>query len=164
MISSTNLARDAQDVSGLVAAIARNTEEWSLGRFLEGFRWGVLAEYVTAAQLERGHLLIAQGDRDRTLYFLESGNLKVDMKSDAGLVHLAVLGPGTVVGEGGFFSTLPRNASVSVYSDCKVWSMGVGKFAELARQHPSVALALTLALGAVLASRMLAVSKRLPVT
>jgi len=42
--------------------------------------------------------------------------------------------------------------------------MPIAKFAELARQHPSVALALTLALGAVLASRMLDVSKRLPVT
>lgn len=163
-MTSTSPVRDGQDVSGLVAAIARNTEDWSLGRFLEDYRWSVLADYVTPAQLERGDLLIAQGERDRTLYFLESGNLKVDMKSEAGLVHLAVLGPGTVVGEGGFFSTLPRNASVSVYSDCKVWSMGVGKFAELARQHPSVALALTLALGAVLASRMLDVSKRLPVT
>ncbi len=153
-----------QDVSGLVAAIASNTEDWSLGRFLEGFRWTVLADYVKPAELERGHLLIAQGEKDRTLYFLESGNVKVDMRTDAGLVHLAVLGPGTVVGEGGFFANLPRNASVSVYSDCKVWAMPIAKFAELARQHPSVALALTLALGAVLASRMLDVSKRLPVT
>ena len=42
-----------QDVSGLVAAIARNTEDWSLGRFLEGFRWTVLADYVKPAELER---------------------------------------------------------------------------------------------------------------
>jgi CRP-like cAMP-binding protein len=163
-MTSSSPTRNGQDVSGLVAAIARNTEDWSLGRFLEDYRWSVLADYVTPSRHERGHLLIAQGERDRTIYFLESGNLKVDMKTDGGLVHLAVLGPGTVVGEGGFFSTLPRNASVSVYSDCKVWAMGIGKFAELARQHPSVALALTLALGAVLSSRMLDVSKRLPVT
>lgn len=153
-----------RDVHGLVAAISRNTEDWSLGRFLEDYRWSVLAQYIQATELERGRLLIAQGEKDRTLYFLESGDLKVDMKTDAGLVHLAVLGPGTVVGEGGFFSNLPRNASVSVYSDCKVWAMPVASFSELSRQHPSVALALTLALGAVLASRMLDVSKRLPVT
>lgn len=163
-MQSSPPAPTGQDVSGLVAAIARNTEDWSLGRFLEDYRWNVLGDYVTPATLQRGDLLIAQGDRDRTLYFLESGNLKVDMRTDAGLVHLAVLGPGTVVGEGGFFSNLARNASVSVYSDCKVWSMKINRFTDLSRQHPSVALALTLALGAVLASRMLNVSKRLPVT
>ncbi len=152
------------DVSGLVAAIARNTDDGALGRFLESFRWSVLAQYVKPLVLERGHLLIAQGEKNRTLFFLESGNLKVDVKTDSGLVHLAILGPGTVVGEGSFFSNLPRNASVAVYSDCKVWEMGLAQFAELSHQSPGVALALTQALGAVLASRMLDVSKRLAVT
>ena len=162
--STAPLPQGSHDVSPLAAAIARNTDEGGLGKFLESYRWSVLAQYVQPATLPRGHLLIAQGARERSLYFLESGDLKVDTKTSAGLVHLAILGPGTVVGEGSFFSGLPRNASVAAYSDCKVWEMGLARFASLAHEHPSVALALSQALGAVMASRMLDVSKRLALT
>lgn len=157
-------APGSHDVAPLVAAIARNAGEGTLGKFLEGYRWSVLTLYVRPATLQRGQLLIAQGTRERSLYFLESGDLKVDMKTDAGLVHLAILGPGTVVGEGGFFSGLPRSASVAAYSDCKVWEMEQTQFSALAHEHPTVALALSQALGAVLASRLLDVNKRLAVT
>ena len=152
------------DVSGLVAAISRNSEPGSLGTYIDSFRWDVIGKYMQPAQYERGHLLIGQGDHDRNLFFLESGNLKVDVKTDAGLVHLAIIGPGTVVGEGSFFSHLARNAAVAVYSDCKVWMMEPKQFAELAHEHPSVALALSQALGAVLAVRTMDLTRRIAVT
>jgi CRP/FNR family cyclic AMP-dependent transcriptional regulator len=119
-MATSSSAHSPHDVTVLVAAIARHASEGMLGKFLEGFRWSVLTLCVRPATLQRGQLLIAQGVRERSLYFLESGDLKVDMKTDAGLVQLAILGPGTVVGEGGIFSGLPRSASVAVYSDCKV--------------------------------------------
>lgn len=152
------------DTRGLVAAISRNTSDGSLGRFLESFRWSVLSAFVRPQRLQRGHLLIAQGDKDRKIYFLESGSLKVDIRTDGGLVQLAILGPGTVVGEGSFFSHLARNASVAAYSDCTVWEMGPQEFSKLSHQHPNVALALAMALGAVMASRMLDLSNRITVT
>ena len=163
-MTTSTLPQGSHDVSPLVAAIARNTDAGGLGKFLESYRWSVLAQYVQPATLPRGHLLIAQGARERALYFLESGDLKVDTKTSAGLVHLAILGPGTVVGEGSFFSGLPRNASVAAYSDCKVWEMALARFAALSHEHPNVALALSQALGAVLASRMLDMGTRLAVT
>jgi CRP-like cAMP-binding protein len=158
------LASKAPDISGLVGAITRSTGEGSLGRFLESYRWSVLADYVRPATLQRGHLLIAQGDRDRKLYFLESGNLKVDIRTGGGLVQLAIVGPGSVVGEGSFFSRLARSASVAAYSDCKVWEMAPQDFDKLAHEHANVALALSMALGAVMASRMLDMSNRIAVT
>lgn len=163
-MTTSTVPPSSHDVSPLAAAIARNTDAGGLGKFLESYRWSVLAQYVQPASLPRGHLLIAQGAQERSLFFLESGDFKVDTKTSAGLVHLAILGPGTVVGEGSFFSGLPRNASVAAYSDCKVWEMSLSRFASLAHEHPSVALALSQALGAVLASRMLDMSKRLAVT
>ncbi len=161
---SDNAVGSTYDVSSLIAAISRGAEDGTLARFLESYRWSVLAQYVKPLSLERGHLLIAQGDRDRKLYFLESGDLKVDMKTSAGLIHLAILGPGTVVGEGSFFSHANRNASVSVYSDCKLWELDPARFNALSHEHPSVALALTLALGAVLSARMSDLTRRLAVT
>jgi CRP-like cAMP-binding protein len=163
-MTASTPASPTSDISGLIAAIARNTGEGSLGRFLEGYRWNVLVAYVRPAVLQRGHLLIAQGDRDRKLYFLESGSLKVDIRTESGPVQLAILAPGSVVGEGSFFSRLPRNASVAAYSDCKVWEMGPQDFDKLAQQHPNVGLALSMALGAVMASRMLDLANRITVT
>jgi len=153
-----------QDTSGLTAAITRHANDAVLGRFLEAYRWSVLGEFVHPAHYTRGHVLINQGSTDRTLYFLESGDLEVDVKSDSGQVHLALLGPGNVVGEGSFFSRLSRSASVAAYSDCKVWALAPADFDLLSRNHPSVALALSMALGAVLATRMLDLSKRIAVT
>ena len=152
------------DVSGLIAAISRNKDDNSLARFLETHRWSVLADYMRPSVLPRGHLLISQGALDRKLYFLESGSLKVDLRTDSGPMQLAILGPGTVVGEGSFFSHLARSSSVAAYSPCKVWELGAPEFAALSKQHPSAALALSMALGAILATRMLDMSKRVAVT
>ena len=151
------------DLSLLSAAIARNSDA-ALGRFLESYRWSVLADYVHPVSIVRGQILMSQGANDRKLYFLESGDLQVDVKSDAGLVRVALLGPGSVVGEGSFFSHLPRSATVVAYSDAKVWELSPQDFELLSRQHPGVALALSTALGAVLATRLLDLSQRLAIT
>lgn len=152
------------DVNGLIAAIARNKEDETLAKFLGPQHWYALAPYLHPSDLERGQVLISQGAKDRKLYFLESGSLKIDVTIDAGFIQLAIVGPGTVVGEGGFFSHLTRTASVVAYSDCKVWAFSPSDFELLSKQNPSVALALSMALGAVLATRMLDLSKRIAVT
>ena len=70
-------------------------EAFIVGILLAGLYF-VLSKYVKPFCLERGHLLIAQGDKDRKIFFLESGDLKVDTKTPAGLVHLH--GPGAAGG------------------------------------------------------------------
>jgi CRP/FNR family cyclic AMP-dependent transcriptional regulator len=152
------------DLSGLIAAISHNRQDGILARFLEAPRWSVLTHFLRPSVKPHGHLLIAQGGLDRNLFFLESGSLKVDIKTDSGLVPLAILGPGTVVGEGSFFSHLARNSSVTAYNDCKVWELSPEDFSALSKQYPNVALALAMALGAILATRTLDLSKRVAVT
>ncbi len=151
-------------VNGLITAIARNTEDGVLAKHLGAQSWYIVADHLHPHQYERGHLLISQGAQDRNLYFLESGNLKVDVKTASGLMQLAILGPGTVVGEGSFFSRLPRSAAVVAYSSCKVWAMSPEDFEALGKKHPTVALSLAMALGAIVASRMVDVSRRITVT
>ncbi len=151
-------------VNGLISAIARNTEESALARHLGAPSWYIVADYLHPHAYERGHLLISQGAQDRVIYFLETGNLKVDFKTDKGLMQLAILGAGTVVGEGSFFTQQPRTASVVAYSDCKVWAMSREDFDALAKKHPTVALSLSMALGAILAVRMSDVSRRIAIT
>lgn len=157
------LAQNAA-VNGLITAISRNTEDGVLAKHLGAQSWYIVADYLHAHEHERGHLLIAQGAQDRHLYFLESGNLKVDVKTGQGPMQLAILGAGTVVGEGSFFSRLPRNASVVAYSHCKVWSLSPEDFEALSKKHPTVALSLAMALGAIVATRMVDVSRRIAST
>ena len=159
--SSSTAAK--HDTRALLAAVAHNTEHDAINRFLDPVRWSVLGDYLTPSHLPHGHLLMAQGDHDGRLYIVESGDLKVDIKTPAGLVHLAILGPGSVVGEGGFFTLQARNASVSVFNDCTIWTLTPAAFQSLLQHHPSVAAALAMALGAVLATRMLDISKRIAV-
>lgn len=151
-------------INGLITAIAHNTEDGVLARHLGAQSWYIVADYLRPHTFERGHVLIAQGAQDRNLYFLESGNLKVDVRTDKGLLQLAILGPGTVVGEGSFFSRLPRNAAVVAYSSCKVWELSPADFEVLGKKHPTVALTLAMALGAIVATRMVDVSRRIAVT
>jgi len=163
-MNSFNPLTQNSAVNGLITAISRNTEDGVLSRHLGAQSWYIVADYLRPHTYERGHLLIAQGAQDRNLYFLETGNLKVDVKTDSGLMQLAILGPGTVVGEGSFFSYLPRNASVVAYSSCKVWTMSPEDFETLGKKHPTVALSLSMALSAIMATRMLDVSKRIAST
>jgi len=53
-----------------------------------------------------------QGAKDRTLYLVESGNLTVHFEDSAGYIRQAMVGAGSAVGEGSFFSHLPRSATV----------------------------------------------------
>jgi CRP-like cAMP-binding protein len=162
-MTSPHASPPQHDVSGLINAIARNTEPGCLGKNLDSYRWKVLADYVQPAAFKQGELVIGQGENDRRLYFVESGDLKVNVRTDKGIVHLALVGPGSVVGEGCFFSRLARSASVSAYSDCKVWFMLPADFERLSRANAHVALALSMALGTLMATRMLDLSKRVAV-
>src|SRR6185295_4193007 len=98
------------DVSRLVAAVQGNRSDDTLARFMPPEAWKRLADYMTMEKFERGHVLIAQGALDRTLYFIESGVLRVHRGHSNTQLQLAVLGPGSVVGEGSFFSEIERNA------------------------------------------------------
>ena len=151
------------DVTALVAAVARNAETGGLRKFLEMYRWKVLADYIRPVSHTRGELVIGQGEMDRKVYFVESGDLKVDMHTDKGIVHLAIVGPGSVVGEASFYPHLPRIAAVSAYSDCKIWTLAPEDFERLSHANANVALAVSMALGTILATRMQDMSKRVAV-
>src|SRR4030095_15055577 len=101
-----------------------------------------------------GQVLIDQGANDRTLFFIESGALSVHLIGDRGQMQLAILNPGSVVGEGAFFSRLPRSANVVATGPARVWRLPPIRFAELANRQPNLALELVIGLGAVIARRM----------
>lgn len=152
------------DVTPLVAAIAANTRDDTLKRFLPEESWPVLAGYLSPEDIQRGHVLISQGALDRTLYFIESGSLRVHYGDRNGQVHVATLGSGSVVGEGAFFSHIERNATVQALEPTRVWGLTPERFEQMSKEHTGAALSLSMTLGAILSTRMLDISKRVAIT
>lgn len=163
-VHATFSTSNKPDIRGLVGAIAGNMDEDTLSRSLLPAQWDALAAYMHPSDLQQGQILVSQSAQDRTLYFVESGSLSVHSADKADRIHLAILGAGSVVGEGGFFSRLPRRATVQAASPCRVWSLTPLRFTELSNRQPAVALAVAMAVGAIVSRRMRDRRKRIAVT
>lgn len=136
----------SQLVDAIAALDAKDALQCRLG--LEG--WRLLAPYLSVNFLQAGTVLIHEGDADRTLFILAEGELKVQARGH----DIARLHPGTVVGEGAFFSGEPRSATIVATMAGVAWSLSWERFEAMSHQYPKLALDLTKGLAAVLAVRM----------
>jgi CRP/FNR family transcriptional regulator, cyclic AMP receptor protein len=127
-------------------------------------QWRIFADYLQPVSLKQGQTLIEQGVKDRTVYFVESGSLTVHYEDERDRIRIAMVGAGSLLGEGAFFSHLPRSATVSAGSDCRLWCLTPLRFRELSTRHADIALELTVSMSAVLARRMYNKPKRVAVT
>ena len=152
------------DVQTLVQAILRNQSVDSFAPVLTHSQWELLGGYMQPFTLSAGQVLIQQNAVDRTIYLVETGSLNVHYEDAKGRVRLAVVGPGSAVGEGAFFTRLPRSATVQASIPTKVWSLTPIRFTELSHRHPEVALSLSMALGALVSRRLVNKPKRVAVT
>jgi CRP/FNR family cyclic AMP-dependent transcriptional regulator len=151
-------------IQDLCRAVAQNTSYDAFAPALNPQQWETLASYLQPFDLAAGQVLIDQGATDRTLFFIESGALSVHLIGDKGQMKLAILNPGSVVGEGAFFSRTPRSANVVATGSARVWRLTAIRFAEMSNRQPNLALELVLGLGAVIAKRMVNRPKRVAVT
>jgi CRP/FNR family transcriptional regulator, cyclic AMP receptor protein len=152
------------DVQGLVQAVSHNHTSDSFKPNLTALQWELLGSYMQPFALMQGQVLIEQNAQDRTLYLIESGSLTVHYEDSHSRVRLAIVGPGSAVGEGAFFTRLPRNATVQAASHSKLWCLTPIRFAELSNRHPNVALELAMALGSLVSRRLVNRPKRVAVT
>lgn len=157
-------ASDPLGVQGLIDAISQNHGEDGLILVLSPNQWETLASYMQPVTMAEGQILFKQGAADRTLYLIESGSLSVHFEDKQGRARLAVIGAGSAVGEGGFFSHMPRSATVQVGSACSLWSLSPTRFAELSNRKPEIALQVAMAAGAVVAKRLASSKYRAAVT
>ena len=112
--------------------------------------WKLLAPYLSIRFLQAGDPLMREGDAERELFILADGELQVTIQGSV----IATLQPGTVVGEGTFFSGQPRSATVTPSRPSVAWGLNREKFEQMAGKHPRLAIDLVTALAAVLAIRM----------
>lgn len=149
---STPIVRS--DLDRLIAAIATAHADDSLMNSLTPEQWDVASSYLQPHPLVQGQVLFNQGVLDRTLYFVESGTLSVHFEDEAGRLRMAMVGAGSVIGEGAFFSHRPRSATVQANGPCHLWSLTALRFSELSNRQPLIALSLVMACGAVVAKRL----------
>jgi len=142
------------DLTGLIQAIGQAAAEDSMNNMLSPEQWDLLAPYLRPMELPAGQVLFAQGTTDRTLYLIESGSLSVHFEDEKQRLRLAIVGPGSVIGEGAFFSHRPRSATVQAGAPTRLWNLTAIRFAEFANRNPAVALQLVMAIGAVQAKRL----------
>lgn len=152
------------EVQGLVRAIEQNASNDSFAPSLNATQWDVLGSYLQPYELKTGQVLIEQNATDRTLYIVESGSLTVHYEDSKGRVRMAVVGPGSAVGEGSFFTRLPRSATVQAAAATKLWCLTALRFSELSNRQPNLALEIALALGSLVARRLTNKPKRAAVT
>ncbi len=149
------------DFTELVNAIQTlNTDDAFRAR-LTADQWRVVGPYLTSHEVRAGDLLIKQGDADRTMFFLGRGSLQVFVTGGPpGGSRIAILRPGSVVGETGLFVDGPRSASVEAMTPCTVWALRGPRLEELAQRSPALALELVRAAGGVMATRLRATAAK----
>ena len=152
------------DIHSLARAISDCQASDALPCQFNELQWNALGTYLKPFPLVSGQVLIEQGSHDYTVYFVESGTLNAHYEDENERMHIARVGPGTVLGEGSFFSQQPRRATVNAASPCKLWCLTALRFRDLANRHSPIALQLALAMGAVMAKRLVIGPKRAAVT
>jgi SulP family sulfate permease len=118
--------------------------------------------YLTAVQFNAGDELIKQGEAARDLFFLEQGDVSVYLRPAAGeMVRIRRTGPGTVLGELGFYLNTPRTASVIADGAGKAYRLSAEALGEMEDRHPALAAALHRFMADLLAERLLRTTQTL---
>jgi CRP/FNR family transcriptional regulator len=90
-------------------------------------------------ELRNGEVLFYRGDKADGCYWLERGTLKITVQSAKGEERiLAVLGPGSIVGELAMMDGLPRSATVVAIRPSKLLFLSRVQFQEWVQKNPSM--------------------------
>ena len=90
-------------------------------------------------QLSAGEVLFVAGDPGDGFYRLDDGLLKVTIASQTGAERiLAILGPGSIVGDLAIIDGLPRSASVTAIRNCQLHFVSRAAFSAFATQEPNI--------------------------
>src|SRR5262245_18415403 len=99
---------------------------------------GLLAN-AKPVKLAADEILFLAGDPGDGCYRLNEGLLKVSMVSPTGAERiLAILGPGSIVGDMAMIDGRPRSASVSALRDCKLSFVSRSAFEAVAEKSPEI--------------------------
>jgi CRP/FNR family transcriptional regulator, cyclic AMP receptor protein len=164
MYATSSKALAPPDIKNLIQAMQQSPALDAVRLQLSPPNWDILAGHLQPFSMDSGQILFERGAMDRTLYLVESGTLSAHYEDKKSRLRMAMVGAGSVLGEGAFFSHEARNATVQASSACRLWTLTPTRFTDLATRHSPIALELIQALGAVIAKRLYNRLKRPAVT
>ncbi len=163
-MNASRFPSESQGIQALAMAMKVSQALDTLPLHLSEAQWTLLADYLQPMSVRTGDVVIEQGVKDRAVYLVESGSLTVHYEDRNDRIRIALVGAGSILGEGAFFSQLPRSATVQAGGDSRLWCLTPLRYRELSVRAPDIALELTLAMAAVLARRFYNRPKRIAVT
>jgi SulP family sulfate permease len=99
-----------------------------------------LMGYLERVNLFAGQSLIRQGEPHQYLYFLDSGELTIDYRTEEGQrVRLETSGPGAIVGELGLYLGTPASATVTAAQPGTAYSLSSESIHRLEQEDPRAA-------------------------
>ncbi len=103
---------------------------------------GNFMSYLERREVPEGFYLIRQNDPPHSLYYLESGQVTVNLENESGqTVRLRTLGPGTVIGELGLYLRLPSTASVVTQRQSVFYRLTAEAMQQMEEKEPDIAAA-----------------------
>jgi SulP family sulfate permease len=138
-------------------------EDGLLGRVETGIgRSGALSglperlwDHFEQVSLGEGDVLIAQGATPDDVWVLESGRLRIEMRTAQGTqVRLSTVLPGVMVGEIALYTGAPRTADVVAETPSVVLRLGRDEIERLEVEEPALAVSLHRWFAATLAHRL----------
>lgn len=105
----------------------------------------LLFEMCERREVPAGEFLVRQGEASNEMFFVEEGRVHVLLRLGAGVddsKRLRTYGPGTVVGEMGFYSGEPRSADIVAEKPTCVLCLTRERMAEIENDHPALARAI----------------------
>ena len=137
--------------TGPIVAWESVSEDLTLFKALSSEQRLTILGAMVRRDLVRGEILVAQGDPSDSLYFVLHGALAVRRTGEA--LPIAELRAGELVGEIGFFASLPRTANVIAIRDTSVLVLTRAAYQTLSQATPAITEALLGALALRFAKR-----------
>jgi glutaminase len=129
--------------------------EFSLFRDWTDERIEALAMHLKPRAIAMGELLIEAGSPARSLYFLTTGRVNVQISVQSGVTRrISTIDAGNVFGELAIYGQSRRTADVLAASEGALLELNADGILELAAEEPKLHAALALAVGRSLADRL----------
>jgi SulP family sulfate permease len=118
--------------------------------------------YLSEVPFESGDRLIKQGEAATDLFFLEEGDVSVYLEKPNGERNrIRHTGPGTVLGELGFYLEAPRTASVIAESSGTAYRLTSEALQRMQNEYPQLASAFHHFMADLMAERLLRTTRAL---
>jgi predicted acylesterase/phospholipase RssA/CRP-like cAMP-binding protein len=114
-------------------------------RGLSGATLAAIAAKLKKVYLEQGEVVFVENSLGDSMYLIESGQVKVSVKTDDNQHEKIInyLGPGNFFGEMALLLNQRRSATVTVTIDADLWVLRKVDLDELLADHPEIALRIT---------------------